>query len=321
MPNFCPECGAKLEGEFNFCPNCGTELNEHLNSVEEVENSNESVNEITKEKLVCENCGEENDADAETCRSCGVNLSNNSSIKTIKVEAPKSEPKKRVSHKSSSPKQNKNKNKKLKQNINQKNQTQTTVNKPKNLDSKKLFMISSILVAIVLVILFASGIFDRPEIPVEQNFSNSQTQQQSSGVSLEHVQKINELENTIKANPKDYQSILQLANLQNDSKMYQKAIENYKKYLEAKPKDADARIDMGVCYYSLQDYNTAISEMEKALKYAPDNQIGYLNLGVVNLAAGNVDKSKEWLQKAIKINPGSEMGKKAQELLNSHQFN
>jgi len=58
--------------------------------------------------------------------------------------------------------------------------------------------------------------------------------------------------------------------------------------------------------------------MTKALEYKPDHQIAHLNLGIVNLAASNVEKSKEWLRKAVDLNPNSEIGKRAQELLNSH---
>jgi tetratricopeptide (TPR) repeat protein len=86
-----------------------------------------------------------------------------------------------------------------------------------------------------------------------------------------------------------------------------------------KPTNADARIDMGVCYYNLKQYDKAIAEMEKALKNSPNHQIGHLNLGIVNLGAGNLDKSKEWFQKAVNINPNNDIGKRAQELLQSHQ--
>ena len=75
---------------------------------------------------------------------------------------------------------------------------------------------------------------------------------------------------------------------------------------------------MGICYYNLQNYDAAISEMEQALKYDPKHQIGYLDLGIVNLAAGKMEKSQEWLKKAVQIDPNSEYGKKAQELLSSH---
>ena len=60
--------------------------------------------------------------------------------------------------------------------------------------------------------------------------------------------------------------------------------------------------------------------MKKALEYKPNHQIGHLNLGVVNLTAGNVDVAKEWFQKAIELGPETEVGKKAKDLLNSHNL-
>ena len=114
------------------------------------------------------------------------------------------------------------------------------------------------------------------------------------------------------------QLVLQLAHLKNDAGMPEQAIVLYRQYLEKNPKDTDARVDMGVCYYVLKNYPAAISEMKEALKYKPDHQIAHLNLGIVNFAAGNTAESKEWLQKAVDLNPNSDIGKRAQELLNSH---
>ena len=140
----------------------------------------------------------------------------------------------------------------------------------------------------------------------------------NSGVNLNNMQMINDLEAKIKQNPEDYKSLLELAHLKNDSGLFEAAIQNYKTYLDKNPKDADARVDMGVCYFNLRDYPNAIKEMETALTYVPNHQIAHLNLGVVNLSAGNIEKSKEWLKKAYDLNPTSEVGKKAEQLLNNH---
>jgi tetratricopeptide (TPR) repeat protein len=144
------------------------------------------------------------------------------------------------------------------------------------------------------------------------------TNRLSSGVNLNNMQMINDLEAKIKQNLEDYKSLLELAHLKNDSGLFEAAIQNYKTYLDKNPKDADARVDMGVCYFNLQDYSSAIKEMETALTYVPNHQIAHLNLGVVNLSAGNIEKSKEWLKKAYDLNPTSEVGKKAEQLLNNH---
>ena len=188
----------------------------------------------------------------------------------------------------------------------------------KKLDPKVLYAIFIGGFAVLAIILLTSGILD--STPVSQPVMNQNQVQPNtnSGVNLNNMQMINTLEEKVKQNPEDYQSLLEMAHLKNDSGLFEAAIQNYKTYLDKNPKDADARVDMGVCYFNLKDYPNAIKEMEEAIKYVPDHQIAHLNLGVVNLSAGNLEASKQWLKKAVEINPTTEVGKKAEQLLNNH---
>lgn len=186
----------------------------------------------------------------------------------------------------------------------------------KNLNPKVLYGILLGAIGIIAIIIFSSGMLDTPTPPpVNQMQGQSDF---SSGVNMNNMQAINDLEAKIKNNPDDHNSLLELAHLKNDSGLFDAAILNYKTYLDKHPEDADARVDMGVCYYNLKDFNNAIKEMETALKYAPNHQIAHLNLGVVNLLAGNLETSKKWLQKAYEINPTNEVGQKAEQLLKNH---
>lgn len=189
-------------------------------------------------------------------------------------------------------------------------------NETKNLNPKVIYGIIIGAIAIIVIIIFSSGILDTATTaPINQVQGQSNF---SSGVNMNNMQAINDLEEKVKQNPDDHQSLLELAHLKNDSGLFEAAILNYKTYLEKHPDDADARVDMGVCYYNLKDFNNAIKEMETALKYAPNHQIAFLNLGVVNLSAGNLQVSKDWLQKAYDINPTNEVGQKAEQLLKNH---
>jgi Tfp pilus assembly protein PilF len=188
----------------------------------------------------------------------------------------------------------------------------------KNLDPKILYGILIGGFVVITVIILTSGVLDSAPVNTADMNQNSGQTNTNSGVNLNNIQIINDLEAKIKQNPEDYNSLLELAHLKNDSGLFEAAIQNYKTYLDKNPKDPDARVDMGVCYFNLRDYPNAIKEMETALKYVPDHQIAHLNLGVVNLSAGNVEKSKEWLKKAYDLNPTSEVGIKAQQLLNNH---
>lgn len=190
--------------------------------------------------------------------------------------------------------------------------------KEKTLDPKVLYGILIGGFAVIAIIISTSGVLDSAPVNTSVMNQNQVAPNTNSGVNLNNMQMINDLETKIKQNPEDYNSLLQLAHLKNDSGLFEAAIQNYKTYLAKNPKDADARVDMGVCYFNLQDYPNAIKEMETALTYVPNHQIAHLNLGVVNLSAGNIEKSKEWLKKAYDLNPTSEVGKKAEQLLNNH---
>jgi len=290
MVKFCPACGSELRNEFKYCPSCGY----NLQGIETSQVSSEKVNIIE-----CKNCGTDNPSDAIICEGCGIKLSGE--LKTITKSSSNINFQQKKSFKDQKSKK--------------KEQTQQPVKTVKEIDSKKIFGILGGILLVGFIILLASGVFDKPVSSVSNTITN---QNQSSGVDLSSLQRINELEAILKANPNDNKTLLELAHLRNDSGMFDKAIENYQLYLTRVPEDADARIDMGVCYYSLGRYDEAIAAMTKALEYSPNHQIGHLNLGIVNLSAGNVAKSKEWLQKAVSIGPETDAGKRAQELLTSH---
>jgi tetratricopeptide (TPR) repeat protein len=300
MNKFCFECGAKVEEGYQFCPNCGTQLKSEEKEKDEHDLSKSEDRVQSSDKVYCKNCGEENDIANIICSSCGIKLPNSGSMKKLqkKVNVPP-----KISNK-----------KNLSKNIPEKKSKEKGA---KKVNSQLFLMISGAVLIIAAIIIFSSDILNKPPVP-EGNTINTNNQQ---GVDLSSINKINELEAQLKNNPDDIETRLQLAHLQNDAGFFQKAISNYKKYLEVHPENPDARIDLGVCYYSLGDYQTAIDEMQKALKYAPNHQIGNLNLGIVNLAAGNLEKSKEWLKKTVAIDPNSESGKRAEELLKSHENN
>jgi tetratricopeptide (TPR) repeat protein/predicted RNA-binding Zn-ribbon protein involved in translation (DUF1610 family) len=287
--NYCADCGYKLEGEFRFCPNCGSEI----------KNSNDSAasNRKIKEVLICKNCGEENSLENLNCFSCGVPLKGTKNTKKAseKFISKKNDPKKSNDEKNS--------------------RIDNRISQEKVLDNKKILIISSVVIIVFIVALLITGVFDSG-VPV--NITQMNNKSTGSDASLENLNEITDLENKIKANPDDMESILHLAHLQQDSKLLEKAISNYKKYLEKNPENADALVDMGICYYNLGDYKSAINEMESALKYQPKHQIACLNLGIVNLAAQNIAESKKWFKKTVELNPDSEAGKRAQELLTSH---
>lgn len=182
-----------------------------------------------------------------------------------------------------------------------------------------LYVLILILIVIIIVLLV------RKNNKVEQHqHADATTQQMDFSNELKEIEN---LEKLVKENPQDYESILKLAHLYQDTGQLEKSIVKYKQYLEKFPDNADARIDLGVSYYQLafedesrknQLFTDAITEMETALKYEPKHQLGHFNLGIVNLQNGNMEKARKWFKECISINPNSQIAQKAMEILQQH---
>lgn len=254
----------------------------------------------TNNKLFCSVCGEEVRQTDKFCSSCGAAINNTN--------------KKEAGHKG--------KNSTIKSNKSKlaidKNSESENVKTPPKISAVKLVYIFIGLVAVVLILNYLAGVFDKPDVKQAPATSNVQTPTDNNGADLQHLQQINALEEIVKNNPKDKESLLELAHLLNDSGFKERAIQKYKLYLQMDPKNPDVLVDMGVCYYELRNFDEAIKSMKEALKYNPQHQIAHLNLGIVNMTAGNHDEAIKWLNKAVDIDPNTPIAKRAQELINSH---
>lgn len=238
-----------------------------------------------KNKLYCTECGNELGTEDKFCSKCGSPVQKGK--KNIKP-----------SNRDKSPDQN-------------------FTGSQKKISGIKLAYLVFGLIVIVLLINYAAGVFEKPIVSTEQSQAQSETST-NSGVDLQHLEQINSMEESLKNNPNDKTTLLNLAHLLNDSGLKDRAIEKYKAYLKIDSQNADVLVDMGVCYYELGKYDDAISQMKEALKYQPRHQIAHLNLGIVNLTAGNHDEAISWWKKAVEINPATEIAKRAQEFINSH---
>lgn len=184
----------------------------------------------------------------------------------------------------------------------------------KRISPIKIFYLTFFFIISALIIVYSSGSFDNPGVAKS---TGSNVEDVHKGVDLQYIQRINALEEELKVNP-DSQKLLELAHLLNDSGLKEKAIEKYKIYLKTNPKDADVLVDLGVCFFELGKNEDALRYMKEALKYQSQHQIAHLNLGIVSLSAGLHDEAIVWWKKAVALNPGNSIGKRAQELINSH---
>ena len=186
----------------------------------------------------------------------------------------------------------------------------------KKLSVFQLYSIITVLIVIGAVVLITSGLFDASVAKsVEHNHPPIAN---SNAVDLNVINEINRLEEIVKNNPKNHETLLRLGHLLNDNGYYDRAIEKYEIYIKDHPQNVDVIVDMGVCYFEMKQYDKSIETIKRALEVNPKHQIANFNLGIVNFADNNVAEARKWWQNAVDIDPNSNIGKKAEELLKSN---
>ena len=128
--------------------------------------------------------------------------------------------------------------------------------------------------------------------------------------------RVDQLNATIKGNPKDVSAVVQLANVYFDAERWPDAISWYERALALNPKDADVSTDLGVSYYYTNRTEEALKRFEESLKIDPKHTKTLLNKGIV-LAFGKEDlkgAAVEW-QKVVDLAPGSPEGEAARRAL------
>jgi cytochrome c-type biogenesis protein CcmH/NrfG len=116
--------------------------------------------------------------------------------------------------------------------------------------------------------------------------------------------RVQELTARIKQNPKDFDSIVELGNLNFDQKNYDDAIKMYTKALAIRPDAMNVRTDMGTAMFYLNRYDDAIATFQETLKADPNNAQALFNLGVAMLHGKNDPKrALEYWQRLVETNP------------------
>src|SRR4029453_16693369 len=95
--------------------------------------------------------------------------------------------------------------------------------------------------------------------------------------------RVQELTAKIKQNPQDFDSIVELGNINFDQRNFNDAINLYKKALEIRPEALNIRTDMGTAMFYQNRFDDAIAEFQQVLKADPNNAQALFNLGVTML--------------------------------------
>lgn len=161
-------------------------------------------------------------------------------------------------------------------------------------------------ICIAVVVGFLAGIifsvFKSDPIPAAQKQPSQQAAQQ--GISQDDEIRIIALEGQYARDPKNQQTIVELAHRYFDSGQHEKAINMYAKALELDKNNADIWTDLGVMYRRTKQPQKAIEAFDKAIKINPKHEISRFNKGIVLLYDLNDKQAaiKTW-EELLSINP------------------
>jgi len=151
----------------------------------------------------------------------------------------------------------------------------------------------------------ASGAIPSPMGPAAPMGSGTPPQAAGgAGGGAPMMAEINALKESVQKDPKDVQAWTRLANIYQDSGMFEPAIEFYKRASDLLPDNANILTDMGICYQELQQYDKALELLEQAQKADPSHWQSLYNMVVVaGLDLRRFEKADAALARLQQIRP------------------
>ena len=115
----------------------------------------------------------------------------------------------------------------------------------------------------------------------------------------------------LKTDPKDTDTLIQVARIYESVHQFNVAADYYGKALAIDPKNVVTRTQMASCLYYAGDVDGAISQLQQSLKYSPTDANSLFNLGVIRWHGKQDAKGAvEAWQQLLKSNPNLETDKK-----------
>jgi len=165
----------------------------------------------------------------------------------------------------------------------------------KRLSGDKIFVMSTLsrkkkIIFLVLGMVFAGGFLIYSAITILERTHESRksgiallTQRSVSKgtISIELMEKIEDLKETVREDPKDLAAWLKLGDIYFDYNRYREAIGAYARYLSIKPEDSDTRTKMGMMLRGLEDFDGAIENFKRAAQLNPGHAESRFQLGAL----------------------------------------
>lgn len=145
----------------------------------------------------------------------------------------------------------------------------------------------------------------------ESDFKKQQEEMMAQSHSL-----LQNVKDSLKAEPDNPRLILKLANLYYDIKQFDEAEPYYRRYLtDFDQKNANARVDYGYVLFSIGKRTEGVSELRKVLKDEPNHAFALFNLGIMHYEMKDMQAARQWFEKCAANATEDRLKTMAQQIL------
>lgn len=178
-----------------------------------------------------------------------------------------------------------------------------------------------IIVAVTVIAIFSSNIFtsDNPSGTSNSQMPDDAMHQSMRGkmpsrdnVDKSAMQKLQELEKEVEANPNDTLKMKKLSSYYAVGHQKEKAISLLEKILAKGPNRIDILQALTYMEYSQKNFSKAESYNNQVFKLTNGSLESQFNIAVIEEGKGNKDKAKKLYQSLLKNNPNTDIAKMAQ---------
>jgi len=116
--------------------------------------------------------------------------------------------------------------------------------------------------------------------------------------------RVERLQAELRTNPKNFEALVEMANIHFDQKNFEDAIGLYSRALEVRPDMVNVRTDLGTALFYANRHDDAIAEFKRALELDPTHPQTLFNIGVAFLHGKNdVAGALQYWEKLVALNP------------------
>jgi cytochrome c-type biogenesis protein CcmH/NrfG len=116
--------------------------------------------------------------------------------------------------------------------------------------------------------------------------------------------RVQQLKTAIQNDPKNFEALVELGNIQFDQRNFKDCVDLYAKALQVRPDDINVRTDLGTALFYDNQIDAAIVEFKKTLEVNPRYAQALFNLGVAMLhGKKDPQAALQYWEKMVELNP------------------